>query len=286
MTICMEPYFIEHAAGRSGPYDLLGVIRKIRNGSLAKDQPLARGIEAQAKPAAQHSELYEVFAEQDKVEEEYRARGRERIRFSRQFAEGVSIMKEDLTAAVLTGFVMLTIVMLGIGATMVMPPIVAAFLVPIIGYGCFNLMLVAMLRVARVQLLSLGYIGEVLQRHGLTLLLCGLPPALAAFSLPWVLSDATSLGMKAWIFLVFPGVPIMAYYAFVPLLMIDRDVTRSEAFAMNRHIMGKLGLDALVTICWLFMINLLVLPTVIGVLVTLPISLLGMMTLFDKYYYE
>ncbi len=278
-------YYIHHEHGSDGPYDLLGMIRKIRNGMVDKNQLLSSDTQTEPKVAYQFPEFYDVLIEQDTVAREDEAQeGGESISLAGVFKAGVAILKEDVTAAFVAAF-MLLFVTLFVGAlAAALPALISAFIAPLIGYVLFALCLIAMLRVARVQLLSLGYVIQVIRRCGVALLLTTLPPALLAFTLPWLIS--IKAGMMAWGLLLFPGLPIIAYFLFVPLLVIDRDISVSGAFSLNHRIVKQQGFELLATVVALLAVNILVAPLIVGLLVTLPITLLALMLVYDRHFYE
>jgi hypothetical protein len=278
-------YYINEDSGtQHGPFDVLGIIRKIRNGSLKKQQLVSRDDDIRPKPAYQHPELYDVFIEQDKVEQEqHDVESIQATSFTALTKSGFSIIKEDHTAAILTGCLLILLFFV-VGTGVSMPVMASAFIVPIVSCFCFFICLVSILRVSRVQLLSLRYLIDVLTRDGLKLLLASLPIALVAFTIPWLLSDI--IGIGAWMLTLIAGIPLMAYLFYVPLLIVDREMSLKQAFSLNHRVMRALGLELYAIVLGMLLINAIATATVLGVMVSLPITLLGLMTLYDHHFNE
>jgi hypothetical protein len=278
-------YYIEYDGGNDGPFDLLGIIRKVRNGSLQKHHLVSRDDDIRPKPAYQHPDLYDVFIEQDKVDQEQdNIPADQNISFVGLIKSGISVLKEDQTAAVLTGiFLIILFFLVGI-STMTLPVLVAGLIVPILAFMCFEVCLIAILRLSRVQMLSFRYITEIIRTHGISLLVAALPAALVAFTIPWLLSDI--IGKGAWGLMVIAGFPVIAYFFYVPLLVADRNMGIREAFAINNKVMRSIGLELYLLILGLLLINVVAAAFIILPLLTLPITLLGLMTLYDHYFNE
>jgi hypothetical protein len=277
-------YIHEDSGGQQGPFDVLGIIRKIRNGSLKKQHHVSRDDDVRPKPAYQHPELYDVFIEQDKTDQEqHDVDTIQATSFTALTKSGFSIIKEDHTAAILTGCLLILLFFV-VGTGISMPSIVSAFLVPIVSCFCFFMCLVSILRVSRVQLLSLRYLIDVLRHDGLKLLLSSLPVALVAFTIPWLLSDI--LGVGAWMLMLIAGIPLMAYLFYVPLLIVDRELSLKQAFVLNHRVMRALGLELYAIVLGMLLINAVAALTVVGVMVSLPITLLGLMSLYDHHFNE
>jgi hypothetical protein len=270
--------------GQQGPYDVLGIIRKIRNGSLKKQHLVSRDDDIRPKPAYQHPDLYDIFIEQDKVDQEQH--DMELIRstsFTSLTKIGFSVLKEDHTAAILTGcFLILMFFIVGTGISM--PVIASAVIIPIIGYFCFSICVISILRVSRVQLLSLRYLMDIVQHDGVKVFIASIPPALITFTIPWLLADM--LGVGAWMITLIVGIPLMAYMFYVPILIVDRDATLKQAFVLNNRVMRTLGLEPYAIVLGMLLINAMAAFTVIGIIITLPITILGLMSLYDQHFNE
>jgi hypothetical protein len=278
-------YYIEYDGGRDGPFDLLGIIRKIRNGSLKKHHSVSREDDLRLKPAYQHPELYDIFIEQDKMDQEKEDAGAWSVTsFGSLIKSGFSVLKEDQTAAVITGMLLLMLFFLVGISVKFFPPLLTGIFIPIVGYFSFSLCLVSILRVARGQLLSLRYLTEMLRLHGISLFIVSLFPAFIAFSVPWLLYDI--IGAGAWGITIIAGLPIMAYCFYLPVLIADRGLTARQAFTLNHHVIASLGVELYAMVVGMLFINLAAISLIILPLLTLPVTLIGLMILYDHYFSE
>jgi hypothetical protein len=276
-------YYIAYEGGRDGPFDLLGIIRKIRNGTLQKHHLVNQGDDMTPKPAYQHADLYDIFIEQDKVERELaEVDDTQSKSFYGLLKAGFLVLKEDQAAAILTGTLMLALFFIIGGGVMGLPVLPRAILVPILGYMLFALCVVAMLRVSRVQLLSLRYFVDMLRHHGVALLRVSLPTAIIAFTIPWLLADI--MGKGAWVLSLIAGMPVMAYLFYMPLLVTDRGLSVREAFCFNHQLMHTLGIEFYFLVLGMLMVNLLAFCFVILPLLVLPATLIALMILYDHHF--
>ena len=273
-------YYILYDGGKDGPFDLLGIIRKIRNGTLQKHH-LVSIEDKDALPAYQHNALYEIFIEQDNVERELSAAEvTQNVSFGGLLKAGFSILKEDQTAAILTGSFMLFLFFIVGGGIMVLPLALRSLLIPVLSYLLFSVCIVAMLRISRVQLLSFRYFVDIFKHHLVPLLIVSLPVALIAFTIPWMLANI--IGKGAWVLTLIAGVPLMAYTFYVPLLLSDRELSLGAALRLNHKLMKSLGIEFYFLVLGLLMINVLAVILIIVPLVLLPATLLALMILYDR----
>jgi hypothetical protein len=262
--------------------DLLGIIRRIRTNSLEKRTLIATDVKSEPCEAYLYPELYELFVEQDRIlqDAEYVTEEPNKNIFS-LLKHGVGILKDDMSSAALTGlFILMSLAITG-GANMELPTIAAALIAPLLCYFLFNSCLIAHLRLSRVQLLSFSLIGKTYKNKGLDLFLATLPPALLGFTLPWILSDY--LGWKIWIFAALLIVPIMAYFLYLPVIIFDKEIGFKDALKLNHQAITQFGIGFFAQITILLGINLLVGPFV---LLTLPITMLAIMQLYDDYFVD
>ncbi len=278
-------YYIHHSTGQQGPFDLLGIIRKIRNGSLAKTDTLVPKGEDAPRPAYQYPELYDVFIEQDKIEQEFEAMQHgQNVSFIGLLKSGTATLKEDLTAAVITALLLLAVIIIVAAMSYGVPVLITAIAAPFLSYIMFNLALVAMMRVARVQLLSGRYVSETLRVYGVALLTVSAIPALIGFSIPWIVGHLVN--PAAWALTLFVGIPIMAYFLYIPLLIVDRGLSLKAAFCQNHQIIRTLGMDLFALVIGLLCINILAAGLIVLPIVTLPITFISLIQLYDRQFYE
>ena len=262
--------------------DLLGVIRRIRTNNLDKRTMIATDVKSEPCEAYLYPELYELFMEQDRIlqDAEYVVEDPNKNILS-LIKHGVGILKDDMSSVAITGlFILFSLTITGV-ANMQLPMVVSAIIVPLICYFLFGSCLIAHLRLSRVQLLSLNLLGKTYKKRGLDLLLSILPPALLGFTLPWILSHY--LGWRIWIFAPILIIPIISYFLYLPIIIFDKEISFKQAFILNHKAITQFGFSFFAQIIILLSINMLMGPFI---LLTLPITLLAVMQLYDDYFVD
>ena len=273
-------YIIEHSS-RKGPYDLLGITRKIRNGSLDKEDIIHNQTRNEQGPAYQHEELYEAFIEQDAYErlnhdDDYsQSRGLLTL-----LGNAFGILKDSQAPIVFCGIFFLFASAVAIAAYLTLPLISAALIAPVIIYFMFGILQICILRLFRVQLLSFRYIYSLLKKHGLTLLLASMLPAILGFSLPWI--GTMFIGNSAIIIGTILAIIVMTYFAYLPLIVVERNANFPQALKLNHKIFMHLGVERWTNIAGLMLLLVISFPLVITPLFTIPITLLALCDIHDK----
>ncbi len=274
-------YYIDYNGTNAGPFDLLGIIRKIRNGSLDKNQPVLSDEDEAPKPAYQHKVLYDVFIEQDKAiqeEEEYE----QTISLGGFLKNAFDFLKDDQSSIIFAGVFLILVSALTAGLHMKAPLIVAAIAAPILSYGLFQIFFLSTLRLSRVQLLSWRYISEILKKHWLALFISALLPALCAFTIPWIASSV--IGVAGWGISLLLGIPAIIYCLYIPLLIVDRNLNIKEAFALNHKVIKSLGMDGISVMFGLLLICAVTLPVIFAALFIVPICTIALCELYDVHF--
>lgn len=277
-----ELYYIHYEHGFLGPLDFLGVIRKVRNGTLEKNHMLRREEEENPRPAYQHSELYDVLMEQERVQfDQSNAQSDDDdIAFIPLLKSGFAMVKEDQTGMMVAGLFLLSSI-LGAGAlSFALPDILSAIIAPTFAVFCFMVCMATMLRISRVQLLSLSFFRDIFRRHGVALLGISAPIGLLVGTLPWALSQF--IGQGAWVFSLFLSVVILSYSVFLCLFITDRELPLKLAFKHNHQAMASLGMSTYALILGMFVMVVLSLPMIVIPLLALPVVLQSLCIVYDQ----
>jgi hypothetical protein len=278
----MSQYYIIHHGSASVAYDLLGITRKVRNGTLSKDDIVLNAYTDEQLPAYQHAELYDVFIEQDAHElsdnnEEYNDHSRG---FLALLGNSLGILKDSQLPIVIGGVFFLAASALIAAALIKLPLTAGALIAPIAVYFMFSVLYICMLRLFRVQLLSFRYVFMIIKKHGVALLLASLIPALIGFAVPWLSSSI--LGVGSVILGAFLSVSVMTYCVFLPLIIVERNVSIVEALSLNHRIFMNLGVERWTIIMGLLVLLILSFPLIITALFMIPITLLALCDIHDR----
>ena len=70
------------------------------------------------------------------------------------------------------------------------------------------------------------------------------------------------------------------------VLIADRGLTARQAFTLNHHVIASLGVELYAMVVGMLFINLAAISLIILPLLTLPVTLIGLMILYDHYFSE
>lgn len=109
-------YYIKATGKADGPHDLLAVMRKVRNGTITEDTPLATSLFDEPRPAGSYKELSDFFAEAGEMQHHQATPSAPRRprSITSLLASGTEFLKNNFGAAIYSGFFMIAWVIIGI----------------------------------------------------------------------------------------------------------------------------------------------------------------------------
>lgn len=277
-----EEYFIEYESQQYGPYDMMSMIRKIRNGQITRETVLYEAGEETPVRASDVAKFYEVFIELDQEIQEDGQDNRLSLSFKRLFRGAWDLLMMNLVTSVYTGALLLFVVVLGFIAYTAVGGLVGAFLGSILGYFLFGLYQLAILRKTRMQLVTGHFFIALVKRSGLQLLIVSAIAGSLIFAIPLLLSQL--LGPLAMALILIPGSVIMLTLFYAPILVADRGIGATEAIRGSMSAIKSLGGDNFITIYMFFLMNyigasILLVP----LLFTLPMTVAAFCELYDDH---
>lgn len=123
-------YYIKDAEKPDGPYDMMAIIRKLRNGSVKEDTLLATTLFEEPKPAAQYDEFADYFTEEEEHEQHAAVTGRPPRSLAALLTTGTEFLKHNMGAAMFSGLFMILWVLIAM-ATMAKGGVI----LPLLGIG-------------------------------------------------------------------------------------------------------------------------------------------------------
>lgn len=284
-----QEYYIVTGKTRKGPYDLVAVVRKLRNGTLTGQTYLQQDESIAPRPAQEWEELAEFFNE---IKEERgptaEAGAVKRHGLANSLRSGVHFLQRNQYTTVYSGLFVLVIILLAAVISLTLPPAARIF-----GYaGCFILahfMLscyaLSVLRMARGQPVDSAYLESKIVPALKSLLLSSIfvciPCLLGLALLTSGMSSAVELVGLA-IFTV-PGLFALTLYAFTPLLIMDKGTDIWESMEMSRKAVMLKGTDNVGVIFAMFVMNFLAgLCILLPMSITLPITMGALTELYDE----
>lgn len=263
-------YFIITDHGEEGPYDLLSIVRKVKNGSLTAETKVRLDGQTEPTTAAQAEGIAELFAPED--EEEKTTASLNDVRqydVKRIFLEGWEFVSMHQTTVITTGlFIVMALIGGVICARVPLVGIALTFTFLFVLFSCYVYLIT---KKTRGQAFHFIDILPILQSSLVPLTLAGL-----------VLSIPVILGT---ILLLVPGLFVITFYLFTPMLIMEQkrgfweamEVSRKKVMSMGSHNIGVLL--ALVVanfvglICFLF-----------PLLITLPLTVSELSEIYDDQF--
>lgn len=275
-------YYIEEGSTRIGPLDLLTLVRRVRQGKLAKETLIFAEGMPEALPAYLVPEIKSVFDDQVMIDSQPDIMTNGKFSFMQLMRDGFEFFKYNQSTAMIVGAFLLIGALGGFVFSLIPVSLIAVILSGIWSYAVFGLMQVAMLKKSRMQLLSPKEMTMLAKKCGLKLLTVSLLTLIVPFIIPAIVSSI--VGPFGWFLLLVPGTFLWAYLFYVPLIVVDLNVSVKNAFSANHRGMKKMGLDNFSVIYLLLMVNVIVAPLLLPLLITLPITLCALCEMYDVVY--
>jgi hypothetical protein len=269
-------YYIVQNNEREGPYDLLSMIRKIKNGRISRRSMVAVDAYEDPKEAEHYPQLLEVIEDQEKLSDQSTPDIDKGITIFSAFRNGWEMFQMNQVTALITGLFAM-IALFGIMFLSVIPSAaLQGALSAVWGYFVFNMYLIVLSRKARMQLIHNDFYTWLLRRSK-PIFLFSLLGSIVPGVLPALLYGVIG---KPAVFLVFvPGLLVVTYLLFVPLVIVDQNVGIKEALAINARKMKEAGIDFYSVIFGLVAVNIIPLFPV-----TMPVSLGAACDSYDRVY--
>lgn len=275
-------YFIKDTEKADGPYDMMAIIRKVRNGSVTEDTLLAPSLFEEPKPAKEYREFQDFFNEEQEELQSIASTGTRRGRnFSGLMRSGAEFLRQNHFSAVYSGLFMI------------------AWLVLVMVFMFHNNIMMTLIGVALCYFLMGGYLygilryvrgnpvtpGLVLHRMGRTAInMAVVSCVVAVVMLPGVLI-ATLLGTE----MLFISLPVLFIFllvvltllAFAPLLVTDKGRDFWDAMLGSLRVITMNKGQQLGNVFALIALNFILLPLMP---VILPITMGALVELYDEYF--
>jgi hypothetical protein len=286
-----QEYYIISGKSRTGPYDLVAIVRKIRNGSLTAHTQLQMDGSPELKPAHEWEQLAEFFGEikeerqvaSDRKPSEHRGLGA-------TLQSGWRFLQRNQYSTVSSGLFVLLIILVAAAVNFGLPPFAHVFAYMaffIVGHSILSCYMFAILRLIRGQPVDLTYLESKISPAIKPLLLSSLFICIpAVLGLALLASPLPTVMLLAGLFLfAVPGLLILSLYAFTPLLILDKEFDFWEGMETSRKTVLKSGLENTGIIYALLVINFLAgLCFLLPLAITLPITMGALSEIYDDIF--
>lgn len=282
----MDEFYIDYNHQQLGPYDLMTMIRKIRNGQITRETIVYASSVEGAQKAGDLHHFFEIFIEAEQERAQAGSGEKRPLSFVQMIKAGLESLTMNLVMSVYTGiFLIVFVAVVGAFFTLIGGGAVLMLLISIVAYFLFSLYLLAILRKTRMQLLSMQYFKSILQRSGLQLLIVSALLGLVIFGIPGLIAVFT--GPVALALILLPGSVLMMLFLFAPIAVADRGLKAKEALLFSKQAVMSLGRDNFIALYLVLLVNfiggaILLVP----LLLTLPVTISALCEVYDEHFNE
>lgn len=261
----MNYYVVMPDGQEAGPFDVLALIRKVKNGSLTPDSILKAENSPQALPAKDIEEISRLFSGEEKKPAQKQNIG-ESYQLKALLQSGWRFFHFNQSSVIITGVFLITVVM----------AVLITSQIPRAGY---------LLSFVASFVIFAGYHHVISQmNHGRPV---GVPDMFAKIKVNMaqlllaglVLSVPVTLGT---ILLIAPGLLILTLYIFTPLLIIDKGYGFWVAMEKSRRKAMNMGSNNFGVLFALVVLNFFAGIFLLPLLISLPVTMAAISDIFDR----
>lgn len=266
-------FYVKYDTNQEGPFDLVSMVRKIRNGMITPEQLVLEEQDEKAVPASEHPQLKSFFREIELLTAQSdTAHSTSTLSFSSSFKKGWKFLVGHQFSAIYSAGIIGMCLAVAVLFNLILPDFMSSLtwlLIWIANQFFLGILLFLFVRCHRGQPYDPHSIYISAQRYFVPLIFCA--------TLTGVFSG---LGM---ILLIIPGLVMLALYCFAPLLIIDQNYDFWDAMETSRKTVLAHGRPLFEVVFGFALINFLagalfLLPLAI----TLPITYGALAELYDE----
>ncbi|MCH2547955.1 MAG: hypothetical protein MK052_10155 [Alphaproteobacteria bacterium] len=274
-------YYIKDTEKADGPYDMMAIIRKVRNGSVSEHTLIATTVFEEPKPAESYKEFADFFVDDEDAE----AAGAPSVRPPRNLAAllaiGVEFLKNNIGATMFSGLFMVAWVLIAM-ATISQGGII----MPLIGVGaCYFLMggyLYGILRYVRGNPVNPGLIIGIIASTAINMAVVSLVVAILMlppiFLVSMLGTDMLILTLPIlFIFLLI----IFTIMSFAPLLITQKKMDFWDAMRESLRVVTMNKGQNLGNVFGLMALNFIL---CFAMPVVFPITMAALVDLYDEHF--
>jgi hypothetical protein len=285
-----QDYYIHSGSSRQGPYDLVMIVRKIRNGQLPGTTPVQLG-DGEIQPAQKLPELAEFFSEKKDEWADTSKHGQlHNHGLSAMLGTGLRFLQHNQMSTIFSAVLLLGVIMVTGLFYLILPDslhviaYVIGFWVSLVMLSCFQL---SILRMTRGQSNDIFYFSNKILPKLPSLMVASffisLPANIGLVLL--TVSDSQILSIIGLVVFAIPGLFTITLYAFAPLLILDQDYSAWSAMSISRKAVFKSGIENIGVLFALFVINFTAsLFALLPVMISLPITMSALTDIYDNFF--
>lgn len=286
-------YHIIQGSNISGPYDLVTIVKKIRNGSLTVDMLVHRSDQQDPQPAINWEELKEFFVISHGTGKDLHMRDAKPLFLMELIKNGIIFLQHNPMAAIYSAIIIIIPAIMAWVINTSVPEEIRTFCqIPLILFlyfmlACYLLLVSRMTRGQQADIEHLISRINKAERGWLKLLHVSLLisfPVIVGIIL-FVCFDELLLSLLGLFIMIVPGIYTITVYSFAPLLIIDNGVGVWKAMEASRSAVLKGGADNFSVYFSLNAINFIAgLLVLLPLVVTLPVTASAICECYDELF--
>jgi hypothetical protein len=266
-------FYVKHATTQDGPFDLVTMVRKIRNSQIEADFLVIEDGDEKPIIASEHPQLKTFFREIELLSAHTENGDKHPpLSFIIYFKKGWNFLTTHQFAAIYSAGTLCICLLLAFLFNLILPSFMASLnwlLIWIMVQLLLSALLVMFLRIHRGQSYDPHTLFSILSHYKVPLLFCA--------SITGVF---TGLGLGL---LVIPGLALMGLYCFAPLLIIDQNFDFWDAMETSRKTVLAHGRPLFEIVFGFALLNFLAgICFVLPLALTLPLTYGALAELYDE----
>ncbi len=286
----MIQYNIITGKTKTGPYDIVMIVRKIRNGSVTGDTLIQTSDSDIIKPAIEWAQLAEFFTETKDEWTESVAEGHlHHHNLLRTLSGGWRFLQRNHISSVFSGLLVLALIFMVAAIHLTMTPafrIFAYMASVMVGHFLFSCYMLVILRTVRGQPVDGPYLqSKILPVIGQLLISSLLISFIAIIGLALLVTSNVVEVSVVGLVIITIGLFVLTIYAFAPLLILDQQYDFWDAMEASRKSVMKSGAENIGVLFGLFVINFIAgLAILLPMALTLPITTGALAEIYDEMF--
>lgn len=287
-----QEYHVIQGSNISGPYDLVTIVKKIRNGTITGDTLVHRNDIQDPQPARNWEELKEFLVDNQGSAKEYVGNAK-RLHLMELLKNGLNFLQHNPMSAIYSTIVVIIVAILAWLVNTSLPEEIRTFCeIPLIIFlyfllSCYLMLVSRMTRGQPADIEQLFTKINKAERAWARLLHVSLLvsfPVIIGILL-FVYFDELLISLLGLFIIIVPGIYTITVYSFAPLLIVEQGYGTWKAMETSRSAILKGGADNFSVYFSLNAINfiaglLLLLPLVL----TLPVTTSAICECYDELF--
>lgn len=290
----MEDFYVVIDGQKQGPFDIISMIRKVKNGVVTAETKIATSADGDFLPAKEVQQLGHLLEELGEKTAEGAAQPAQHKRPSLglmgSFSEGGNLwLKYVLSFTILSGAILTIAFSLSKGLGKIdqiaQYPTIGYYIVSVITAFLYTIFFNYILLAKRNQASQMGVFFKTLGSKISSLLL--LSAIFSVYTLGYGLNEVIGLAVLVVVLI------LTTFYIFTPFLIFERDMSFGQAARTSIKKVTKAGADNFGVILTLVAVNLIVaiVPAffakdlfVFGLFISLPITVSALAFIYDEIF--